>query len=188
VVQVHLGPLKDPDRNAVTYWVDPPGAPDPESRGIRALRSMASQSSLSYLTSTYAGTTAAVRVLARRTSLEATVTTQKHVLRVDDLLATLAVEAAIHHLDMIVELDYPGPADAALAVVRSTLDGLLGKATPADWSDTDWALRDRTHRTKGEPPRGPGPRHRPATTASVIVVLHEVRLGHLRRLTDVSHS
>ena len=101
---------------------------------------MASQSSLSYLTSTYAETTAAVRVLARRSSLEATVTTQKHVLRVDDLLATLVVEAAIHHLDMIVELDYPGPADAALAVVRSTLDGLLGKATPADWSDTDWAL------------------------------------------------
>ena len=131
---------RDPDRNAVTYWVDAPGAPDPESRGIRALRSMASQSSLSYLTSSYAETTAAVRVLARRTSLEATVTTQKHVLRVDDLLATLIVEAAIHHLDMIVELDYPGPADAALAVVRSTLDGLLGKATPADWSDTDWAL------------------------------------------------
>jgi hypothetical protein len=101
---------------------------------------MASQSGLGYLTSTYAETTAAVRVLARRTSLEATVTTQKHVLRVDDLLATLVVEATIHHLDMIVELDYPGPSDTALAVVRSTLDGLLGKATPVHWSDTEWAL------------------------------------------------
>lgn len=131
---------QEPDRDAVTYWVDAPGAPDPESLGIRALRSMASQSSLSYLTSTYAETTAAVRTLARRTSLGATVSTQNHVLRVDDLLATLVVEAAIHHLDMITALDDPGPADAALAVVRSTLDGLLGRATPAVWSDTEWAL------------------------------------------------
>lgn len=129
-----------PDRDAVTYWVDAPGAPDPESRGIRALRSMASQSSLGYLTSTYVETAAAVRVLARRTSPEGTVATQNHVLRVDDLLSTLVVEAAIHHLDMIVDLDYPGPADAALAVVRSTLDGLLGRVTPAAWPDTDWAL------------------------------------------------
>lgn len=41
-----------PDRDAVSYWLDAPGAPDPESRGIRALRSMASQSSLRHLTST----------------------------------------------------------------------------------------------------------------------------------------
>ena len=129
-----------PDRDAVTYWLDEPGAPDPESRGIRALRSMASQSSLGYLVTTYAETATAVRTLARRTSMESTVTTQKHVLRVDDLLATLVVEATIHHLDMIVELNYPGPADAGLAVVRSTLDGLLGQATPPAWSDTDWAL------------------------------------------------
>jgi hypothetical protein len=31
------------------------------------------------------------------------------VLRVDDLLITLAVEAASRHLDMIVELDLPVP-------------------------------------------------------------------------------
>ena len=35
--------------------------------------------------------------------------TQGHVLRVGDLLATLAVKAAIHHLDMIVELDRSVP-------------------------------------------------------------------------------
>jgi len=72
--------------------------------------------------------------------LDVTVTTQDHLLRVDDLLATLAVEAAIHHLDMIVELDHPGPTDTAMAVVRVTLDGLLGRPTPPAWSDADWAL------------------------------------------------
>ena len=35
--------------------------------------------------------------------------TQGHVLRVGDLLATLAVKAAIHHLEMIVELDRSVP-------------------------------------------------------------------------------
>jgi hypothetical protein len=129
-----------PDKDAVTYWMDAPGAPDPESRDIRALRSMASQSSLGYLTSTYVETAAAVRALARRMSAEATVSTQGHVLRTDDFLATLVVEAAIHHLDLIVELDDPGPPGSGLVVVRTTLDGLLGRTTPTDWSTAEWAL------------------------------------------------
>ena len=128
------------DRDAVTYWVDAPGAPDPEFRGVRALRSMASQSSLGYLRSTYAETTTAVRALARRTALDATVPTQGHVVRVDALLTTLVVEAAIHHLDLIVDLERPGPAPAALAVVRATLDGLLSRPAPSQWADEEWAL------------------------------------------------
>jgi hypothetical protein len=101
---------------------------------------MASQSSLGYLSSTYAETTTAVRSLARRTPLDATVSTQGHVLRVDDLISTLVVEAAVHHLDLIVDLSRPGPAPAALAVVRATLDGLIGRPMPADWADDEWAL------------------------------------------------
>lgn len=130
----------DPDKDAVTYWRDAPGAPDPEFRGVRALRSMASQSSLRYLASTYAETVAAVRFQARRTPPDTVVMTQSHILRVDDLIATLTVEAVIHHLDMMYELAHRGPAPIALALVRSTLDGLLGRSTPTTWSDTDWAL------------------------------------------------
>ena len=150
-----------PDKDAVTYWVDAPGAPDPESRGIRALRSMASQSSLGYLTSTYAETAAAVRALARRTSPEMTVATQGHILRVDDFLATLVVEAAVHHLDLILELDDAGPPEAALAVVRTTLDGLLGRPTPTGWSAAEWALV-ATGRT------APEEEHRVALGADVV--------------------
>ena len=33
-----------------------------------------------------------------------------------------------------------GPPEAALAVVRTTLDGLLGRPTPPGWSAAEWAL------------------------------------------------
>lgn len=66
--------------------------------------------------------------------------TQGHTLRADDLVATLVVEAALHHLDLIVELSRPGPGPAALAVVRSTLGGLLGQPVPLTWDDKTYAL------------------------------------------------
>jgi hypothetical protein len=66
------------------------------------------------------------------------VATQGHVLRVDDLIATLVVEAAIHHLDLTVGLDDAGPRAAPLAVTRATLDALLGRPVPTDWPAADW--------------------------------------------------
>ena len=64
---------------------------------------------------------------------------QGHVLGVEDLYATLAVEAAVHHLDLVVDLDRPGPGPAPLALVRRTLDGLLGRPAPVRWDDMTWA-------------------------------------------------
>lgn len=55
------------------------------------------------------------------------VATQGHVVAVPDFLATLATEAAIHHLDL--RTDHP-PAWEALEVAGQTLDGLLGTARP----------------------------------------------------------
>jgi hypothetical protein len=46
----------------------------------------------------------------------------------------------VHHLDLVVGLPRPGPRPEPLALVRRTLDGLLGKPAPADWSDEWWAL------------------------------------------------
>ncbi len=65
--------------------------------------------------------------------------TQGHVLRVDDLLDTLVVEAGLHHLDLVVALDRPGPSAGTLAAVRATLDARLGHASPAVWDDARWA-------------------------------------------------
>lgn len=58
---------------------------------------------------------------------------QGHVLTTGDLLATWAVELAVHHLD----LDLPGapPDPAALRLSRRTVEALLDAPLPAAWSD-----------------------------------------------------
>ena len=70
------------------------------------------------------------------------VATQGHALAIADFAGTLAVEATIHHLDMIACVPAaPGPAAGCLALVRRTLDGLLGVAADAGWDDTTYALK-----------------------------------------------
>lgn len=69
------------------------------------------------------------------------VRTQGLVIAVPDFLATLVVEAALHHLDLTVNLDAaPAVPAAALRIVRTTLDGLLGTALPPEWDDRTCAL------------------------------------------------
>jgi hypothetical protein len=58
---------------------------------------------------------------------------------VADLLSTLTVEAAVHHLDLVRHLDRRGPSAGPLAEVRRVLTGLLGAPLPARWSDRDAA-------------------------------------------------
>ena len=129
-----------PDRDALTYWSDFTGRPDPQSRGLRATRTVASAWALEGILDNYVETMAAVGALADRAGLEEVVATQGHRLRIADLVTTLVVEAAVHHLDLVVSLDHPGPRPEALAVVRSTLDGILGHPAPTDWDDRTWAL------------------------------------------------
>jgi hypothetical protein len=64
------------------------------------------------------------------------------VLTVADFAATLAVEAAVHYLDLTVALPgAPAPEPASLALVRRVLDGLLGAPVPASWDDVTAALK-----------------------------------------------
>jgi hypothetical protein len=70
------------------------------------------------------------------------VATQGHVLRPADFTATLAVETAVHYLDLTVNLPSAPPADpASLALVRRVLDGLLGSPLPASWDDASAAVK-----------------------------------------------
>lgn len=133
------------DKDAITYWLDAPGAPDAESRGIRAGRTMASQWRLDFLTTCYAETAAAVLVSAGRVAPQDLVATQGHVLSVADLVSTLVVEATVHHLDLTVDLDRAGPRAEPVAVTRATLDALLGRPTPESWDGPQW-LRAATGR------------------------------------------
>jgi uncharacterized protein (TIGR03083 family) len=127
------------DRDAVTYWTDSPGREDPDSRNLRGTRTMASAWRLDFLIATYVETAKAVLTASRRLAPADLVVTQGHVLTVRDLVATLVVEATVHHLDLVVGLDYPGPAPLPLSFVRSALDGLLGHPSPPAWDDASWA-------------------------------------------------
>ncbi len=89
----------------------------------------------------YAETSAAAVVAARRADVGALVGTQGRVLTVADFLSTLVVEAAVHHLDLVLRLDRPGPSAAPLAEVRRVLVGLLGRALPDSWDDVTAARR-----------------------------------------------
>ena len=129
-------PAEPPDRTAVTYWDDSPGRSDPDSREVRSLRTMASAWKLEYLTSTFAETSRAVLTLAGRADLAAGVATQGHVLTTEDLLRTLITEAVVHHLDLVLELDRPGPDPTAVELVATVLDDRLGRAAPGE--KLDW--------------------------------------------------
>jgi hypothetical protein len=64
------------------------------------------------------------------------VETQGHVLLAKDFVATLVLEATVHHLDLIVGLpDAPEPDPEALQVTARTLDGLFG---PEAWDVIGW--------------------------------------------------
>jgi hypothetical protein len=128
--------------DAVAYWRS--WQPSPEQDDDTAWRTRVRASvtgGMPNLAPLYAETAAAVCVAAERADPGALVATQGWVVRVDDLLSTLAVEAAVHHLDLVAHLDRPGPPAEALAEVRRVLEGLLGGPLPAGWDDATAARR-----------------------------------------------
>jgi len=130
------------DTTAVDYWTAwqlPEPGDDEELWSTRIAASV--HGGLRGVAARYAETAAAVVVAAGRVSLADVVATQGKSLTVADLLSTLAVEAAVHHLDLVLRLDRPGPAAGPLAEVRRVLEGLLGRPLPAGWDDATAARR-----------------------------------------------
>ncbi|MGY1772950.1 maleylpyruvate isomerase N-terminal domain-containing protein [Blastococcus sp. SYSU D00813] len=128
--------------DAVGYWRAWQPAAEDDGRDLWATRVSASVTGgLPAIRGPYAETTAAVLVSAGRVDAGDLVTTQGHVLTVSDLLSSLVVEAAVHHLDLVAHLDRPGPAAGPLAEVRRVLEELLGRALPEAWDDATAARR-----------------------------------------------
>jgi hypothetical protein len=130
------------DTTAVDYWTawHPPAAgDDAELWSTRVAASV--YGGLAGISARYAETSAAVLVAAGRVRPADLVRTQGRVLSVADLLSTLTVEAAVHHLDLVLHVDRPGPAAAPLAEVRRVLEGLLGSPLPSAWDDVTAARR-----------------------------------------------
>ncbi|MFF3332453.1 maleylpyruvate isomerase N-terminal domain-containing protein [Streptomyces sp. NPDC002888] len=141
LVALHTPASGQPDRDAVTYWQDWRPHPGGAANGRRYNRVAASMFlDFAQLRELYLETAAATVHAAAAVRPDALVATQGHVLTAGDLMSTLTVEAAVHQLDLVVGLPTaPGPPPAALAVVRTTLDGLLGRPLPVDWSDEHYA-------------------------------------------------
>ena len=138
-----------PDRDDVTYWAA--FAPRSGEAGARAragaaaharfVRVAASAYPPGTLTRVWSETAAAACRAARACGAAA-VATQGHVLRPADFTATLAVETAVHYLDLTVSLPSAPPSDpASLALVRRVLDGLLGSPLPESWDDAGAAAK-----------------------------------------------
>jgi uncharacterized protein (TIGR03083 family) len=131
------------DVDFVSYWAPfRPGAEgyDAHARFVRRASS-AYRSDLVIVTQ-WRETAAAAAYAAKALPADAKVATQGHVLAAGDFLATLAVEATIHHLDLVAgDQTLAGPSGVGLAIVRETLDGMLGQPVPAGWDDVGYALK-----------------------------------------------
>jgi uncharacterized protein (TIGR03083 family) len=137
----------EPDTDAVSYWTHWRPDTDGALLNRRMTRICASvYSGLRPILDSFAETTEAVVYAAVNTDPGLAVRTQGHVLRAGDLMRTLVVEAAVHHLDLVIALDRPLPSAGPLRVVRETLDGLLGEPLPLAWDDVTYA-RAGTGRT-----------------------------------------
>lgn len=133
------------DVDFVTYWR--PFRPDvgaearlAHARFVRLCASAYSKPTV--LVEQWTQTAAATVYAARATDWSGRVVTQGHVIAVPDFVVTLAVEATIHYLDLTAHLMSAAPADpAGLALVRRTLDGLLGMPLPLKWTDEEYAVK-----------------------------------------------
>ncbi|MEV1155298.1 maleylpyruvate isomerase N-terminal domain-containing protein [Micromonospora chokoriensis] len=133
------------DVDDVSYWRDFPGGGD-EATGHAwwVRRSAAAFDRPTGIVRLWRETAPAAVRAAASTNPQGYVTTQGHVLRVPDFLATLTTEAVVHHLDLIVDLpDAPPPGPLATRVAVATMDGLLSDDTvrPVAWSDHDFLLK-----------------------------------------------
>ncbi len=152
LVALHTPTGDAADLDAVGYWADWGSDPASDANGRRHTRVLGAMFGVwEQLRGLHAETAAAVVHAASGADPGQRVRTQGHVLRTDDLLSTLVVEATIHHLDLVTDLPgRPGPTDAGLAEVRRVLDGLLGQPAPPDWS-TERYLRVATGRASATP-------------------------------------
>ena len=129
------------DTDAVGYWR--PGRPSPhDGDDLWSARATASlQGGIERIARRHREAAEAVVVTAGRLSLDDVVRSQGAAMTVADDLSTMVVEAAIHHLDLVVRLDRPGPAAGPLAEVRRVLEGLCGRPLPSRWDDGTAARR-----------------------------------------------
>jgi uncharacterized protein (TIGR03083 family) len=133
---------EEPDRDFVTYWRAYPGRSaedrtEPDTRFVQVVASAYRSPSEKLVGHWTQLSEAAVRAAGVALSdPKLRIRTQGHVLKVPDFIATLVLEATVHHLDLTVDLpDSPEPDPEGLRVAARTLDGLFG---PEAWDVIGW--------------------------------------------------
>lgn len=131
------------NKDFVSYWNGFEAANEDAIAHARFVRiSAAAHSDPKTIASRWRETTLAALRNARSTSEVDFVTTQGHILSTPDFIATLVVEATIHHLDLVANLDTPSsPPAAALVITLTTLDGLLQGTRPGGWDEITYLLK-----------------------------------------------
>jgi uncharacterized protein (TIGR03083 family) len=128
------------DVDFATYWLAfTPGSDGARRHAGYVQRAAAAYASPRSLVEEWTETAGAAVRAAAATDRESRVTTQGHVLNSADFVTTLVVEAAIHHLDLTLEIPAPQPRRALEHAVR-TLDAVLGTHPDLAWSDDDYVL------------------------------------------------
>ncbi|PPS91179.1 maleylpyruvate isomerase N-terminal domain-containing protein [Streptomyces sp. MH60] len=132
---------EEPTRDAVTYWqvVDPPTGDDPLDALIVRLAAAYEQPWLLKFhlddVGSAAGRAAVLADPAGRVS------TQDQVLTAGDYLSAYVLEWSLHHLDLVAHLpEAAAPPAEGLGRSRELLEGVVGAAFPASFTDRDALL------------------------------------------------
>ncbi|MDZ5660334.1 maleylpyruvate isomerase N-terminal domain-containing protein [Nocardioides sp. S-58] len=140
LVAAHTPAPGPADRDAVSYWRAWGSDPDADERNRRLTRVEAGLHPFAALRERYLEASAAAARAVGALPPEQVVATQGHTLRAADLASTLAVEATLHHLDLIAHLDgAAAPPAPGTAEARRVVEALLGEELPG-WTDERVAL------------------------------------------------
>jgi Mycothiol maleylpyruvate isomerase N-terminal domain len=135
LVAVHSPAAADAaDCDAIVYWRGWSVDAGRDELVRKATRIESGTRDWATLRSAYLEAAAAARLAVAGANPAAVVRTQGHALSVADLASTLAVEATLHHLDLLAQLGLPPPAPKGLREVRRVVEALLEHSLPG-WSD-----------------------------------------------------
>ncbi|GAA5124240.1 maleylpyruvate isomerase N-terminal domain-containing protein [Alloalcanivorax gelatiniphagus] len=141
LVAAHTPAGRAPDCDAVGYWRSWGSDPEADERNRRLTRVESGLHTFAELRERHLEACAAARRAVIDLPAGEVLATQGHALRADDLASTLAVEATLHHLDLVAHLDatLPPPSTSGIAEVRRIVEALLPVGL-AGWSDERVAL------------------------------------------------
>ena len=140
LVAAHTPADRVADCDSVAYWRAWGSDLDADERNRRMTRVEAGLHEFGTLRERYVEASAATVRAVSGLPDDEVLLTQGHAIRAGDLASTLAVEATLHHLDLVAHLDRAaGPTPAGLAEVRRVVEGLLARRLTG-WGDERVAL------------------------------------------------